>query len=134
MQEPIRSTILIVDDDAQVLRSLCFLLQTEGYHVLTFGSAAELLSEVAGFDNACLVVDYRMPDMNGLDLLVRVRDKYPQIPAVLITGHPDETIDVRAAKLGIKVIRKPHLDDGLLKGIHDALAQGPTSAGHHPRP
>ena len=75
-------------------------------------------------ENACLIVDYRMPIMNGLDLLTRVREKYPRVPALLITGYPDETIEDRAAALGIKVVRKPHLDDGLLQGIREVLSGG----------
>ncbi len=122
MQKLMRSTIIIVDDDPQVLRSLCFLLETEGYYVLTFGSAVELLEQTDLPENACLVVDYRMPVMNGLDLLTRVRAKYPHVPALLITGYPDDTIEDRAASLGIKVVRKPHLDDGLLQGIREVLA------------
>ncbi|WP_219320683.1 response regulator transcription factor [Methylovirgula sp. HY1] len=122
MQKPIQSTIIIVDDDAQVLRSLCFLLETEGYYVLTFGSAVELLNRPHLPENACLVVDYRMPVMNGLDLLTHVRAKFPYVPALLITGHPDATIEPRAADLGIKVVHKPHLDDGLLQAIRDTLA------------
>ncbi len=124
MQKLIQSTIIIVDDDVQVLRSLCFLLETEGYYVLTFSSAVELLEHPELPENACLVVDYRMPVMNGLDLLTRVREKYPQVPALLITGYPDETIEGRAAALGIKVVRKPHLDDGLLQGIREVLTGG----------
>ena len=122
MQKVIQSTIVIVDDDVQVLRSLCFLLETEGYYVLTFSSAVELLEQPELPENACLIVDYRMPIMNGLDLLTRVRAKYPRVPALLITGYPDETIEDRAAALGIKVVRKPHLDDGLLQGIREVLS------------
>lgn len=122
MPKLIRSTIIIVDDDTQVLRSLCFLLETEGYYVLTFGSAIELLECPDLPEDACFVVDYRMPVMNGLDLLTHVRAKYPQVPALLITGHPDATIEPRAAGLGIKVVRKPHLDDGLLQAIRETLA------------
>ncbi|MGO9133181.1 MAG: response regulator transcription factor [Methylovirgula sp.] len=116
------STIIIVDDDIQVLRSLCFLLEAEGYFVRTFNSAAALLEEETLPDNACLVVDYRMPTMNGLDLLARVREKFPQVPALLITGYPDDTIEKRAADIGIKVVRKPHLDDALLDSIRDVFA------------
>ncbi len=89
---------------------------------MTFGSAVELLERSNLPENACLVVDYRMPVMNGLDLLTHVRAKYPHVPALLITGYPDDTIEDRAAKLGIKVVRKPHLDDGLLQGIREVLA------------
>jgi FixJ family two-component response regulator len=117
-----RSTIIIVDDDAQVLRSLCFLLETEGYQVMTFNSAGEILAYPELPADACLLVDYRMPEMNGLDLLTQLRAKHPQVPALIITGYPDDTIEPRAAKMGINVIRKPHLDDGLLQGIAEVIA------------
>lgn len=116
------TTIVIVDDDVQVLRSLCFLLEAEGYVVKTYSSSRALLSESELPEKACLVVDYRMPDMNGLDLLTKVREKFPQVPALLITGYPDDTIETRAANVGIKVVRKPHLDDTLLRGIQEVLA------------
>jgi two-component system, LuxR family, response regulator FixJ len=124
MTKKINSTIIIVDDDTQVLKSLCFLLETEGYYVLTFSSALALLEQAELPESACLIVDYRMPVINGLDLLTRVRSKFPHVPALLITGYPDETIEPRAANLGIKVVRKPHLDDGLLHGIREILAGG----------
>jgi len=124
MQEPVQSTIIIIDDDAQVLRSLCFLLETEGYRVLTFGSAMELLAEPELPANACFVVDYRMPIMDGIALLKQIREKYPDVPALIITGYPDNSIEPRAAELGIGVIRKPHLDDALLHGIRGLLAEG----------
>lgn len=124
MQKPVQSTIIIIDDDPQVLRSLCFLLETEGYRVLTFGSAMELLEQPELPDNACLVVDYRMPIMNGIELLREMREKYPDVPALIITGYPDNSIEPRAGELGIGVIRKPHLDDALLHGIRELLAEG----------
>jgi FixJ family two-component response regulator len=121
MQKHLRSTIIIIDDDVQVLRSLCFLLETEGYQVLTFSSAIDLLDHSELPESSCLVVDYRMPGMNGIDLMKRMREKYPDVPALIITGYPDDTIEGRAGELGINVIRKPHLDDALLHGIRDML-------------
>jgi two-component system response regulator FixJ len=120
--QKISTTIIIVDDDVQVLRSLCFLLEAEGYFVRTYSSSQALLEETELPEKACLLVDYRMPEMNGLDLLTRVRDKFPKVPALLITGYPDDTIEDRAAQVGIKVVRKPHLDDTLLSSIQAALA------------
>lgn len=121
MNKSAGSTIIIVDDDPQVLRSLRFLLETEGYSVLAFGSAEELLGQAELPTKACFVVDYRMPVMDGLELIARMRKKRGKLLAILITGYPDTTIDERAAEAGIRVIRKPHLDDGLLDGIREAL-------------
>ncbi len=117
------STVIVVDDDREVLRSRRFLLETEGFNVLAFGSAEELLAHAELPVKACFVVDYRMPLMNGLDLITRMREKRNKLFAILITGYPDEEIDERAAKAGIRVIRKPHLDDGLLEGIREVLRQ-----------
>lgn len=134
MQKLNQPTIIIIDDDVQVLRSLCFLLETEGYRVITFSSAAQLLEQRELPEDACLVVDYRLPVINGLDLLARLRERFPHVPALLITGYPDATIEPRAAKLGIKVIRKPHLDDGLLQGIREATAAGARAGALNTRP
>ncbi len=97
MQKHLRSTIIIIDDDVQVLRSLCFLLETEGYQVLTFSSAMDLLDHSELPESSCLVVDYRMPVMNGIDLMKRMREKYPDVPALIITGYPDDTIEAAPA-------------------------------------
>jgi FixJ family two-component response regulator len=121
------STIIVVDDDRQVLRSLRFLFETEGFQVRTFESASGLLSDPAlsslpWQQNACLVLDYRMPGINGLDLLACLRDREISLPTVLITGDPDETIDRRAAKAGvIRVFHKPHFDVDLVEGVRQAL-------------
>lgn len=115
------STVVIVDDDPQVLRSLRFLLETEGFNVLAFGSPEDLLAHAELPADVCFVVDYRMPMMNGIDLITRMREKRGKLLAILITGYPDEEIDERAAKAGIRVIRKPHFDDSLLDGIREIL-------------
>jgi two-component system response regulator FixJ len=115
--------IYVVDDDTDVLGSLRFLLETDGFDVRTFRSAAALLNGSDAGKADCFVIDYKMPNMNGLDLVNRLRKRDIEAPVILITGYPDETIPERAASAGIRhVLRKPHLEDSLVGHIRDVLA------------
>jgi two-component system, LuxR family, response regulator FixJ len=122
MSSPAKPTVYVVDDDAAVLGSLQFLLETDGFAVRTFKNGTALLNaaEMPGAD--CYVIDYKMPDINGIDLVGRLRKANDNTPVVLITGYPDENISARAAAAGVKeVILKPLLDENLLKGIRGAI-------------
>jgi PAS domain S-box-containing protein len=94
---PTKAMIYVVDDDLDVLGSLQFLLETDGFDVRTFKSGAALLNDGASDDADCFVIDYKMPNINGLDLVIRLRRQDIDAPIILITGHPDETISDRAA-------------------------------------
>ncbi len=124
---PTRAMIYVVDDDSDVLGSLQFLLETDGFDVRTFKSGAALLRDVAPDNADCFVIDYKMPNMNGLDLIKLLRSKDISAPIILITGHPDEHIDERAAIAGVHlVLRKPLLDDSLIGHIRGALDERRT--------
>jgi two-component system, LuxR family, response regulator FixJ len=99
MSSPAQPTIYVVDDDAGVLGSLRFLLETEGFAVRTFRSGAALLNTPGSADADCFVIDYKMPDINGIDLVGRLRDRDITAPAILITGYPDGKISVRARRM-----------------------------------
>ncbi|MBW7972579.1 response regulator [Bradyrhizobium sp. BR 10289] len=115
-----RPTVYVVDDDAAVLGSLRFLLETDGFDVRTFRNATALLNAAGQPD--CYVIDYKMPDINGIDLAGRLRQSDEGTPVILITGYPDGNISVRAAAAGVKdVILKPLLDDNLAKCIRHAI-------------
>jgi two-component system response regulator FixJ len=116
-----KPTVYVVDDDIGVLGSLRFLLETDGFQVRTFRSAAALLNaEPTGVD--CLVIDYKMPDMNGIELVGQLRRNDVATPVVLITGYPDENISARAAAAGVEhVLLKPLLGDSLIKLINGAI-------------
>jgi FixJ family two-component response regulator len=122
---PVAPTIVyVVDDDFGVLGSLRFLLETDGFQVRTFRSGAALLDAVAENDVDCIVLDYKMPNMNGIDLANRLRDRHVHTPIVLITGYPDESISVRAAASGVRhVVLKPHLEDSLVSHIRGAIQE-----------
>lgn len=122
LASPAKAMIYVVDDDLDVLGSLQFLLETDGFDVRTFKSAAALLRDAASDGADCFVIDYKMPNMNGLDLTKHLRSKDISAPVILITGHPDEHIAQRAATAGVHlVLRKPLLDDSLIGHIRSAL-------------
>ena len=117
-----KSMIYVVDDDLDVLGSLQFLLETDGYDVRTFKSGAALLGTGVSREADCFVIDYKMPNMDGLDLATSLRDRDIFAPIILITGHSDEKISDRAAMAGIyRVLRKPHLEESLLGHIREVL-------------
>jgi two-component system, LuxR family, response regulator FixJ len=126
----VQPTIYVVDDDVGVLGSLRFLLETEGFSVRTFRSAAALLSVERSDGVDCLLIDYKMPDMNGIDLVRRLRKRGNTAAVILMTGYPDEKISERAAAAGIKrVLKKPLLEDSMIRDIHLAIEENQASDG-----
>jgi two-component system, LuxR family, response regulator FixJ len=122
LDSPTKAMICVVDDDSDVLGSLQFLLETDGFDVRTFKSGAALLNDGASDDADCFVIDYKMPNMNGLDLVNRLRNRDISAPIILITGDPDEHIPEKAANAGVRhVLRKPLLDESLIGHIRGAL-------------
>ncbi|MBR0733281.1 response regulator [Bradyrhizobium barranii subsp. barranii] len=117
-----KPTVFVVDDDAAVLGSLRFLLETDGFAVRTFRSGTALLNAGGTLGADCYVIDYKMPDINGIDLASRLRTFDGDTPVILITGYPDENISARAAAAGVKdVILKPLLDESLVKRIRSVI-------------
>ncbi|MGL9619957.1 response regulator [Bradyrhizobium sp. U531] len=115
-------TVYVVDDDAAVLGSLRFLLETDGFAVRTFRSGTALLNAGGAGGADCYVIDYKMPDINGIELAGRLRQADDGTPVILITGYPDENISTRAAAAGVKdVVLKPLLDENLVKRIRRAI-------------
>jgi two-component system, LuxR family, response regulator FixJ len=86
-----------------------------------------LLGDAASDDADCFVIDYKMPNMNGLDLVKRLRKRDISAPIILITGYPDEHISEMAATAGVRhVLRKPLLDESLIGHIRGALGERDT--------
>ncbi|MBS0529668.1 MAG: response regulator [Proteobacteria bacterium] len=116
--------IYVVDDDTDVLGSLRFLLETDGFDVRTFRSGLALLNASAAIEAACFVIDHKMPAMSGIDLANRLRDRHFTAPVILITGYPDENIEEKAAVAGIRhVLLKPHLEESLANRIRGAIQE-----------
>jgi FixJ family two-component response regulator len=123
-----KPTIYVVDDDAGVLGSLRFLLETDGFNVRTFRDGASLLNTVRMTGVDCFVIDYKMPDMNGIELASRLRKRNIAAPVILITGYPDENISVRAEAAGVgHVLSKPLLDESLITRIRKAIQANPAA-------
>jgi two-component system, LuxR family, response regulator FixJ len=116
-----QATVLIIDDDPAVRNSLKFALEVEGFAVRAYPAGADLLRENEFPADGCLVVDYKLPEMNGLDLLVELRRREVDLPAILITTHPSADVRRRAALAGVALIEKPLLNDTLFQGIRAAL-------------
>lgn len=114
----------IVDDDEAVRRSLAFMLSSAGLAVRVYDSARAFLD---GFDNVqcgCLITDVRMPEMTGIELLQRIRERAPCFPAIVITGHGDVPLAVEAMKAGaIDFIEKPFDEEAILAAVKTALEQ-----------
>jgi FixJ family two-component response regulator len=121
--------IYVVDDDHDVLSSLRFLLEAEGFEVRTFRSGSALLWSSARDGANCLVVDYKMAGIDGLELANRLHGMGISTPIVLITGYPDENIEAKASLAGVRqVLLKPNLEDNLAECVRHAINPDPAAA------
>ena len=116
--------VYVVDDDADVLRSSRFLLETDGFEVRTFRSGEALLNTLTSGGVDCFVIDYRLPRMTGIELASALRTRKIDAPIILITGYPDEKISTKAAAASIgHVLLKPHVEESLAAHIWDAIEE-----------
>jgi FixJ family two-component response regulator len=115
-------TIYVVDDDASVCRALALLLKSHGYGVLTFTRAADFLAYKHQKVTSCLVLDIRLPDINGLALQEAMSGRGLMIPIVFITGHGDIPMSVKGMKAGaVDFLTKPVTAKKLLSAITQAI-------------
>ena len=119
---PAEPIVFVVDDDQAVREAMRFRLQSAGLAVAVFGSATEFLDAYVPDQPGCLVLDVRMPGMSGLDLQNTLRENGVGLPVIIITGHGDIAMAVRAVKAGaIDFLPKPLNDQHLLRAIRQAL-------------
>lgn len=112
-----KRAVFVVDDDQAVLHALKFALELEGYSVSIFHNATEILAAPGLPERGCLVVDYRLPDRNGLEVLADLRARGIKTPAVLMTSEPNEGLAQRAAAADVAIIEKPLLTNTLNQAI-----------------
>ncbi|MCF4129878.1 response regulator FixJ [Methylobacterium sp. SyP6R] len=126
----------VVDDDPAMRDSLAFLLDTAGYAVRLYATGLELLDRLARFAapvSGCVLTDIRMPGIDGLTLLRRLREAGNRLPVIVMTGHGDVPLAVEAMKRGARdFIEKPFDDEVLLRALRAALAPDPPAAGSDP--
>jgi FixJ family two-component response regulator len=120
-----RPVVFVVDDDQAVRASLKFALELEGLNVQVCKGGAELLAHRRLSDAVCLVIDFKMPLMDGFELVADLHERGVCTPVILITGEVTNRLRRRAQAAGVRhVVEKPLLDGVLLETLH-ALLQSP---------
>ena len=115
-------TVFVVDDDISVRESLELLIRKHGWHPETFTSAHEFLARPRQLVPSCLVLDFSLPGLNGLELQKRVAVELPYMPIIFLTGFGDIPMTVQAMKAGaVEFLTKPFSNDLLLSAIRNAI-------------
>jgi two-component system response regulator FixJ len=119
----------IVEDDAHVRETLRLVVESAGHNVRAHPNAEAFLAELPDETPGCVVTDVRMPGMDGLELLDRLGIRAPDVPVLVITGHGDVAMAVKALKSGaVDFIEKPFDIDVLLESVTEALERGRRAA------
>lgn len=115
-------TVFVIDDDGAVRDSVQMLLESAGYRAEIFESALVFLDKHVPGASGCVLADVRMPDMSGLELQAVVNERRLGLPVIIMTGHADVPMAVRAMKAGaVDFIEKPFSDNTILDSIKRAL-------------
>jgi len=121
--------VLVVDDDESMRDSICCLLETERIPCRMFASAQEFLEFYLRTQSGCILLDIRMPGMDGMELLENLKEQGIQMPVIIITGHGDVSLAVRAMKQGaFDFIEKPFKAQDLLDRVRVALQSNQESS------
>jgi len=124
----VRPIVFVVDDDISVRESLELLIRCEGWQVQTFASAQEFLTRPRALVPSCLVLDFSLPGLNGLELQKRVAVERADMPIIFITGFGSVPMTVQAMKAGaVEFLTKPFSDDVLLSAIRAAVERSRTA-------
>ncbi len=114
----------LVDDDDAVRRSAGFMLKTSGFEVRIYESGSELMKSARDLSPGCILLDIRMPGMDGLEVQQALRDQGITLPVIIMTGHGDINLAVRAMKAGaVDFIEKPFEKTVLLHAISEGLSR-----------
>src|SRR6266705_865277 len=121
---PDNGKVYVIDDDEAMRDSLNFLLDSANFKVTLFETALSFLEALPGLDFGCVVSDVRMPGLDGIELLKRMKAGNSTFPIVIMTGHGDVPLAVEAMKLGaVDFLEKPFEDDALVAAVQSALGR-----------
>ena len=124
-----KAKVYVIDDDEAMRDSLNFLLDAAGLEVTLFETAQQFLDALPGLDFGCVVSDVRMPGIDGIELLKRMKAGQSKFPILIMTGHGDVPLAVEAMKLGaVDFLEKPFEDDRLTGMIEAAIRQAEPAA------
>jgi len=124
-----RGKVYVIDDDEAMRDSLGFLLGAADFDVTLFESAQHFLDALPRVEFGCVVSDIRMPGIDGIELLQRLKASHSSFPVLIMTGHGDVPLAVEAMKLGaVDFLEKPFEDDRLIGMIDSALKQAESGA------
>ncbi|MEK9278907.1 MULTISPECIES: response regulator FixJ [unclassified Bradyrhizobium] len=124
-----KGMVYVIDDDEAMRDSLNFLLDSTGFGVTLFDSAQVFLDALPGLAFGCVVSDVRMPGIDGIELLKRMKARQCPFPILIMTGHGDVPLAVEAMKLGaVDFLEKPFEDDRLTTMIESAIRQAEPAA------
>ena len=119
-----KGIVYVIDDDEAMRDSLNFLLESSGFGVTLFDSAQAFLDALPGLAFGCVVSDVRMPGIDGIELLKRMKAQQSPFPILIMTGHGDVPLAVEAMKLGaVDFLEKPFEDDRLTAMIESVISQ-----------
>ncbi|TPG14667.1 DNA-binding response regulator [Sphingomonas koreensis] len=132
--------VYVIDDDSMVRRALSFALSTAGFSVRPFASGNDFVDDLTALQPGCVLLDLRMPGLDGFALLDVLRDRHSDLPVVVMTGHGDVATAVKAMKAGARdFIEKPFADavlldmleaafEGMTDGVPDARLRAQAQA------
>lgn len=116
------SPVHVIDDDESVRDSLCFLLSSYDFVVRSYASAIDFVSRLDEAKSGCIITDVRMPGMDGLQLIEFLHNAGVRLPVIVVTGHGDVPLAVKAMKLGAReFLEKPFDEAGVITAVHSAL-------------
>jgi two-component system, LuxR family, response regulator FixJ len=126
---PSKGKVYVIDDDEAMRDSLDFLLDSSGFDVALFENAQSFLDALPNLALGCVVSDVRMPGIDGIELLKRMKARHGPYPVIIMTGHGDVPLAVEAMKLGaVDFLEKPFEDDRLIAMIETAIRQAEPAA------
>jgi len=121
-------SLLVVDDDPNLRYSLSIILQRAGYLVTSVGQACEVIDRLQAGNYDLVIMDIKMPDIDGLALLPKILTVYPQLPVLILTAYPTPETAQEAKQSGARgFLEKPIDPDSLLETVHTLLEPRPDS-------